>query len=99
MKFSFYTGLVAAASLATELQAISLDAVESEALADSSSFDDKSLLLAPTTEALEIAQTGSAVDAEAGRRREKSAWEKAQDEAKRNVSKAQKGAERAGRNI
>ena len=70
MKFSFYTGLVAAASLATELQAIAIDSSETEAT-DVTSFDDKSLLLAPSTDALEIAQTGSAVDAEWGRRKKK----------------------------
>ncbi len=85
MKFSFYTGLVAAASLASELQAISIEGGETQTTADNaSSFDDKSLLLAPSTDALEIAQTGSAVEAEWGRRKKKpkkSAWQIAQENA------------------
>ena len=98
MKFSFYTGLIAAASLASELQAISVDGSETESTADVSSFDDKSLLLAPSTDALEIAQTGSAVDAEWGRRKkkkkpQKTAFQIAQERAQRDAARLQRQAQ------
>ena len=73
MKFSFYTGLFAAASMANKSLAANTqenNAVDSADVA----FGDKSILMAANTDSLisdvlETAQLGSADEAEWGRRR------------------------------